>query len=330
VNVFKRGLKLIFTHRSEYYMDMMFRRLTKTKLKKSLIKLGIKQGDMVFLQSSLSAMGHVPSGANGVIEVFIELLGNKGTLVMPAFSTAGNMEDYVANNEVFDVFNTPSKSGYLTEIFRKYSGTLRSTHPTHSVCAHGYHAADIIHEHESTVSPCGLNSPFEKMAKLQGKMLRIGTGAFTYYHFVQEKLNYPHVFIENMASVKCINANNEQVIVKTKVYSKGLSNILFLTNDDYIHPSNFPLLYSGDREQYVKSAQSQFYNLLINIRHQAMNYGWFKKLTVNQCQYEVCDINQYIDLSFKLQKKLLDEFHHKYKTEDLIELYNLGLYPRKK
>jgi len=330
MKLLKRVLKLMFKHRSEYYIDMIFRRLSRKKLKKSLIKFGVKQGDIVFLQSSFSAMGHVSIGAHGVIEVFLEIIGEKGTLVMPSFSTAGNMEDYVVKNEIFDVFNTPSKSGYLTEVFRKYPRTVRSIHPTHSVCANGFHADEIIRGHESTLSPCGPNSPFEKMSKLQGKMIRIGTGAFTYYHYIQEKLNFPHVFNDYTASLECINYNKERIIVKSKVYTKGLSNILFLTKDDYIHPSNFPLLYSGDREQYIKSEQPKFYDFLISIRQQALNDGWFKKITVNQCHYEICDIQRYIECSLTLQSKLINEFKDKYKLENLIELYNLGQYPRKK
>ncbi|TWX52488.1 AAC(3) family N-acetyltransferase [Colwellia hornerae] len=330
MKLLKRVLKLMFKHRSEYYIDMISRRLNRKKLKKSLINLGVKQGDIIFLQSSFSAMGHVSIGAHGVIDVFLEIIGEKGTLVMPSFSTAGNMEDYVAKNEVFDVCNTPSKSGYLTEIFRKYPRTLRSIHPTHSVCANGFHADEIIRDHESTLSPCGPNSPFDKMLNLQGKMIRIGTGAFTYYHFIQETLNFPHVFNNHTASLECINYKKERIIVKSKVYSKGLSSILFLTKDDYIHPSNFPLLYSGDREQYIKLEQPQFYDFLIDIRQQAIISGWFNKLTVNKCQYEISGIKQYVDCSLTLQSNLINEFKEKYEIENLSKIYKLGLYPRKK
>ena len=47
----------------------------------------------------------------------------------------------------WDVDNSPSNVGLITEVFRKRPGSIRSDNPTHSVSAIGAHAGELTHDH---------------------------------------------------------------------------------------------------------------------------------------------------------------------------------------
>ena len=142
--------------------------------KKSLINdlknIGIKRGDILCVHSSLRSIGNVDGGANTLIDALLDVVGEGGTILMPVFSYS-----FVGNKDAqpFDIKNTGSKTGLVTEIFRKRKGTKRSNHPTHSVAASGKLAEELISYHCQTTA-LGIESPFHKMAKAGGKVLLIG------------------------------------------------------------------------------------------------------------------------------------------------------------
>ena len=94
------------------------------------------------VHSSLSSLGTVEGGAETVMEALLQALGNEGTLVVPTFT-----DEVVAryNGFVFDVSNTPSYVGAITEAARARPDALRSHHPWHSVSAIGPMADDLTH-----------------------------------------------------------------------------------------------------------------------------------------------------------------------------------------
>ena len=152
---------------------------------RDLRKLGITAGDMVLMHSSFKALGEIEGGAKTFFDAFMELLGEDGTLTIPTLS----FSTVTAQTPLFDIENTPSCVGYLTEYFRTcYEGTIRSMHPTHSCCAKGKYAEDIIRDHEKDITPVGSNSPFAKLPQYGGKILMLGcsTRCNTSMHGVEE------------------------------------------------------------------------------------------------------------------------------------------------
>ncbi|HEX2458891.1 MAG TPA: AAC(3) family N-acetyltransferase, partial [Vicinamibacterales bacterium] len=89
----------------------------------------------MFFHTGLKSLGYVEGGAEAVVDLLICRVVAKdgGTLAMPAFSMKGTMEGTLRADTVFDVKETPSTVGAVTEAFRKRSGVVRSLHPTHSV-----------------------------------------------------------------------------------------------------------------------------------------------------------------------------------------------------
>ena len=139
--------------------------ITKQEMKRALRLMGIVPGDTLLLHSAMTAIGGVEGGADAVIDAFLETIGEEGTLVM------STLTGWFAP---FDAATSPSAVGYLSEVFRRRSGVLRSLHPVHSVCAYGKHAAFITEGHENCKTGCGEGTPYLKIRDLGGKALLLG------------------------------------------------------------------------------------------------------------------------------------------------------------
>ncbi len=176
------------------------KRVTQDMIKECLVALGIAEGDIVFFHSSLKSIGHVVSGADTVIDAFLETLGNSGTLVLPALCEWGEM-DREAIRKAWDIQTTPTFTGLIPETLRKRHGSVRSDNPTHSVTAVGRHASEITKDHKrahggewvanrprwASHGAFGENSPWDKLYLLDAKYMFIGVdfGCCTMLHHVQ-------------------------------------------------------------------------------------------------------------------------------------------------
>lgn len=164
----------------------------KEKIKNGLTDLGIKKGDVILMHSSYRSLGDVDGGAKTFFDAFLEVLGEEGTLILPALSyNRVNFE-----NPCFDKEETPGCVGYLPEFFRtSVTGVLRSLHATHSCCAVGKFADEFVKNHEKDTTPVGENSPFTKLPKYNGKILMLGCGTKfnTSMHGVEELADVPYV-----------------------------------------------------------------------------------------------------------------------------------------
>jgi len=172
-------------------MDEEARRASE-RIARDLLEAGLRPGGVVLVHSSLSSMGYVPGGPETVIQGFLKALGPEGTLLMPALS----YETVHAQNPVFDLLRTPSNVGAIPEYFRTRPGTLRSIHPTHSVCGVGPRAEELLGEHQLDETPCGEHSPFRKLRDIGGQIVFLGCGMKpnTSMHAVEEVAHPPYLF----------------------------------------------------------------------------------------------------------------------------------------
>jgi|SRR6185436_16546932 len=91
---------------------------------------------------------------------------------------------------------TPACVGFLSDYFRKRAGTVRSLHPTHSVCGVGYQVPELLDPHRDDHTPCGPHSPFNKLFYRGGKILMVGCGLKpnTSMHAIEEYVQPPYLF----------------------------------------------------------------------------------------------------------------------------------------
>lgn len=215
---YKKGLK----NKQRKILEKNNDIITQKHIEEKLIKIGIKDGDIIMLHSSLSKMGLVEGGAQTVINSFLKIIGSAGTLVMPTFPAVGFNIDYLKTKPVFNVLNTPSKMGLITETFRKMNNTKRSLHPTDSVSAFGKEAGYITNSHFDQKTPYNANSPFFKLCELNAKIVLLGVdfNSLTNLHTLEdavEHFKFP-VYHSTIFNCEIINENGEKNIVKTKCH----------------------------------------------------------------------------------------------------------------
>ncbi len=150
--------------------------------------VGLGHGDLVFVHSSLSAFGHVVGGADTVIDALLAVVGSEGTAVVPTF-TWDRFHD--ERGAVFNIANTPSEVGAITETFRLRPDARRSSHICHSVAAIGPKAEAVMGD---GVRPFGKGSTFEQLVRLDSWYLFLGVGfeVCTALHHVEEMQQVPY------------------------------------------------------------------------------------------------------------------------------------------
>lgn len=169
---------------------------------------GVRSGGVLLVHSSLKSLGPVPGGAEIIIRALLAALGPEGTLLMPALS----YETVRSQHPVFDLNSTPSCVGIVPESFRLRSGTQRSMHPTHSVCALGPISDQLLTHHIKDSTPCGPNSPFSQLSGFNGQILMLGCGLLpnTSMHAIEEIAQAPYLLNPPMIYT-LINGNGQNM-----------------------------------------------------------------------------------------------------------------------
>lgn len=164
--------------------------ITKDRLIKDLKELGLSNGDMVLVHSSLSKIGWVVGKQLSVIEALLEVVGKEGTVVMPSFSgDATNPVNWqnppvpkewipIIQNEmtVFDPRTMPTRDmGCIADSFWHYPEVKRSNHPHVSFSARGKYRDELLRSHPLTPG-FGKESPLYRLYKNKAKVLLLGVG----------------------------------------------------------------------------------------------------------------------------------------------------------
>lgn len=171
-----------------------------------LRNIGVKKGMTLLVHSSMSSIGWICGGAVPVIVAIEQVIGDEGTLIMPAHS--GDLSDpakwenppvpeqwYETIRKTMPVFYpdlTPTRGvGVIPEVFRKQRSVIRSNHPQVSFAAWGKYAEHITEAH-SLEYAFGENSPLAKIYELDGYVLLIGIGheSNTSLHLAEYRADY--------------------------------------------------------------------------------------------------------------------------------------------
>jgi len=168
--------------------------MTQTQITKKIISdlhhLGIAKGDVIMVHSSIKSLGKYDLNPETIVEALLAAIGTNGTLLMPALTFAQKP------NDVHSTRDTPSNVGALPEYFRLRKGTIRSLHPTHSVCGFGPAANELLKDHQKDSTPCGPFSPFSKILNINAKIVMLGCGLEpnTTMHAIEELVEPPYYF----------------------------------------------------------------------------------------------------------------------------------------
>ena len=196
----------------------------------ALKRIGLVKGDIVLVHSALSKIGHLEEGPKTFVNAIIEVIGESGHILMPTSPNHIYQLDFIQKKPIFDVNHTPSKTGAITEYFRKLPGVHRSLHPTEPVAVMGPTSKQFIQGHFKALTPYNEESPFAKVAEFGGKILYVGVtldNAGTSLHTLEDAISnfkFP-VYYKTPFEVKVIDDSGHEHLVTTKVHDPYYSKM---------------------------------------------------------------------------------------------------------
>lgn len=166
------------------------------KVVKALARAGVEAGDTLFVHSSLRSLGpversNVPTLCETLLSGLLDLLGETGTLLVPAY-----FYEYARHGEPFDVIRSPvsKELGVFSAYVAHRDQAIRSKNPTTSMAGIGA-KADLICG-QGTPTAYGHGSPWGRLTEAGAKIVGIGTrfNTMTYVHYIEQVYGVPHMY----------------------------------------------------------------------------------------------------------------------------------------
>lgn len=166
-------------------------------LQNALYELGVRKGDTICVHSQLYSLGMAGMPRNEylnmVLKVLKDAVGEKGTIVMPAFSYS------FCEKKVFDVQKSKSKVGVLTEFFRNSEGVSRTVHPIFSFSVWGMRKDEFM---DIGTDAFSMESVYGKMIQSNDKMILLGADkGYTIYYLAEESLGVSHRYFKYFSGI---------------------------------------------------------------------------------------------------------------------------------
>lgn len=169
-------------------MDKITKIITFDELVIKLRELGLKQGMIIEVHSSLKKFGYVVGGAQTIIDALIEVVGYNGTIIMPLHcgsnsepSKWGNppceVEDVKLIRENMPAFDKKNSDTYymgkVVDSFRRRDGVVISSHPSLAYIAWGKYAK-LLCNRQSLHFPLSEESSTARLYEMKASCLLLG------------------------------------------------------------------------------------------------------------------------------------------------------------
>lgn len=194
---------------------------TAADLDAALKRLPLAKGDVLFIHSNLGFFGR-PEGTetsaqlcNLFFDALLRRIGNKGTLVVPAFTYS------FPRRQVFDPTESPAEMGTFAEWLRIHPDARRSCDPCYSVVAVGAEAEALTAQTaENSFAP---ESFFGRFLDADGVVLNLNFDAgSTFLHYLERKFSVPYRFDKTFEGH--IRERGETSLAKSTIFVRYLSS----------------------------------------------------------------------------------------------------------
>ena len=132
-------------------------------------------------ETGIGKLGPVAT-ASAILREMIAAVGDEGTLVLPTHPHYRDDPGYHSRVEKsrlvlnYDPERTPSSVGLVSELFRRYPGSLRSHHPLQTISCRGRRAEELLcgNLNDDKPLPHGAHSGYYRFCVARGLVLSIG------------------------------------------------------------------------------------------------------------------------------------------------------------
>ncbi len=157
---------------------------------------GVRNDSVLIIHSAFRQLSRQQIRAEFFCDITLNYL-TRGTLLMPTMT----WRTVTSEQPVFNVRETPSHTGILSEIFRQRYASTRSLHPTHSVSGCGRDAEGLLSTHHYTGTPCSMESPYgiitngDLLHNTFFLLVSVGLESCTYIHYFEE-VHAPEIYLQ--------------------------------------------------------------------------------------------------------------------------------------
>jgi len=188
----------------------------RTRLVDGLRRLGIAEGDVLMVHSSMKSLGRVDGGPDAVVDALLEVVGPDGLLIVPTLTGCLINRETGQARCAYDPATTPSRVGLITDTVRTRPDAHRSGHPTHSIAAIGRRAAELVADGREPYRTFDRTGPYGRYVRWGARVLFIGCGlhANTTFHALEDWLELPYIAAcRGRGLLHCPNGPNRVVDV---------------------------------------------------------------------------------------------------------------------
>jgi aminoglycoside 3-N-acetyltransferase len=233
----------------------LFNRISREEIETGLSALGVRRGDSRLALVSLRGLGYVKGGPREVVEAIASVLGPEGSLMMPSYPTLDPLPAPPPGG-TFDELETPTAAGLVGEAFRQRPGTLRSLHPVGTMAAMGPLATEWLEGHERTAPPFAAGTPIDRFVRGGGRILIVGAHAGPILPYLQEKAEFPHLYLPGKRHIEVRTRQGRTMRVATRVFRSPSCGVVILQGErpetrDYVLIRDYALVFPSLREKQI-------------------------------------------------------------------------------
>lgn len=183
---------------------------------------GLKKGDKIFVTSSFGNL-NAEFSPKEMIQILMDIVTEEGVIMMPYYPPM-NSDEWAEGNNVFDMIETKSGMGVVTNVFSKMPGVLKSTHPTKAVCVWGKDAEKYIENHQNSTTPYYWDSPYGKMLKEGCLTLGLSVRNNPIFHTIEDVVSEPYTkyYQPKKYTLKVITADKKELNIETHIHNSSI------------------------------------------------------------------------------------------------------------